>query len=159
MIYSTFFSKNFTFPLFYWHFKNMLYNIFSHKPPISPPKTPSKPYLFSPLSASFVAKKSKIHAFFADNGKFYQKSTLVRYLSGYLSGCCKFGCTFHSSVGQICNNGTNREHILQFSISHIIFQIHQLIIIIFICLIYSIKFSTIIKIFINCINYTFHLFT
>lgn len=60
-----FFSKKLHFPLFYWHFKNMLYNIFSSKPPISPPKTPSKPYLFNPLSASFGVKSlfysEKIH--------------------------------------------------------------------------------------------------
>ena len=78
-----FFSKKITLPLFYWHFKNMLYNIFSSKPPISPPKTPSKPYLFSPLSASFVAKKSKIHAFFADTGKFLPKNLYAIFISQY----------------------------------------------------------------------------
>jgi hypothetical protein len=52
----------------------MLYNIFSSKLPISTPKTPSKHYHFSPLSASFGAKKSKIHAFFAYTGKFLPKN-------------------------------------------------------------------------------------
>ena len=60
-----FFSKKITLPLFYWYFKNMLYNIFLSKPPISTLKTPSKPYLFNPLSASFSVKSlfysEKIH--------------------------------------------------------------------------------------------------
>lgn len=97
MIYSTFFSKKFTLPLFYWHFKNMLYNIFSSKPPISPLKTPSKPYLFSSLSASFVAKKSKIHAFFADTGKFLIINLHLwgayRVLVGSCSGTCSGTCS------------------------------------------------------------------
>ena len=61
----------------------MLYNIFLPKQPISPPKTPSKPYLFSPLSASFVAKKSKIHAFFADIGKFLSKTCNAIFIFQY----------------------------------------------------------------------------
>jgi hypothetical protein len=52
----------------------MLYNIFSSKPPISTQKTPSKPYLFSPLSTSFGAKIIKNLVFFADTGKFLSKN-------------------------------------------------------------------------------------
>ena len=67
----------------------MLYNIFLPKQPISPPKTPSKHYLFSPLSTSFGAKKSKIHAFFADIGKFSVKNLHLGGLVGYLSDACR----------------------------------------------------------------------
>ena len=84
-----FFSKKFTLPLFYWYFKNMLYNIFLSKPPISTLKTPSKPYLFNPLSASFSVKKSKIHAFFCRyrqvfSTKTYNTIFILQYLTHYI---------------------------------------------------------------------------
>ena len=78
-----FFSKKFTYPLFYWHFHNMLYNIFSSKPPISPQKTPSKPYLFNPLSAYFGANSTKFYVFLPIPANFCPKTCNAIFISQY----------------------------------------------------------------------------
>ena len=114
---------------------------------------------FDSSNKLFSREIEQIPCFFADINKFLTiKSTLM----GYLWDTCLVKSHFAPN-NKFINKRFKHYKLfptLQFSIFHIIFQFHQLIIIIiFISLIYSIKFSAIIKIFINCINYTFHLFS